>query len=49
MRHIAIFRNDLQALNGLCVANHIVEEDRAVFLDPEKKTIVRNGGGGGVT
>ena len=34
MRHIAIFRNNLKALNGLRVANNVVEEDRAVFLDP---------------
>lgn len=34
MRHISIFRNDLEALNGLRIANDVVEENRAVFLDP---------------
>lgn len=34
MRHIAIFRNDLQPLHCLRVAHNIVEQDRTVLLDP---------------
>lgn len=40
MRHVTIFRDDLKALNGLCVANDVVEEDRAVFLDPRDGGLV---------
>lgn len=34
MGHIAIFGNDLEALDRFDVANYVVEEDGAVFLDP---------------
>lgn len=36
MRHVAIFRNDLQALNSFCVADDIVEVDGTVFFDPSE-------------
>ena len=36
VRHISIFRDDFKALNGLGVANDVVEEDGAVFLDPDE-------------
>lgn len=34
MRHISIFCNDLQAFDGLGVADDVVQEYRAVLLDP---------------
>jgi hypothetical protein len=34
MRHISIFRNNLQSFDGLGVAYDIVEEDGAIFLNP---------------
>ena len=34
MRHVALSCDDLQALNGLCISDNIIEEDWAVFLDP---------------
>jgi len=36
VRHVAIFRDDLEPLNGFCVADNIVKVDGAVFLDPVK-------------
>jgi hypothetical protein len=36
VRHVAIFGNDLKALNGFRVADYIVQIDRAVFFDPEE-------------
>jgi hypothetical protein len=34
MGHIAIFRNDLQALDCLGVSNNVVKKYGTVFLDP---------------
>ena len=34
MRHISIFRDDVQPFDSLCISDDVVEEDRAVFLDP---------------
>ena len=34
MRHVAIFGDDLEAFNGLCVSDDIVQEDWSVFLYP---------------
>jgi hypothetical protein len=34
VRHVSIFCNDLEAFNGLCVSDDIVQEDGSVFLDP---------------
>jgi hypothetical protein len=36
MRHVAIFRDDLEALDGFCVADDIVEVDGTVFFDPSE-------------
>lgn len=41
MRHVAIFRNDFEALNGFSIADYVVEVDRAVFLDPEGSELVK--------
>jgi hypothetical protein len=38
MRHISFPRDDLQSLDCLCVAHHIVEEDRAVLLNPVRRS-----------
>ena len=35
MWHVSFFGDDLEALNGLDVADYIVEEDGAVFLYPD--------------
>jgi len=32
--HVAIFCNDFESLDGLCVSDDIVQEDRSVFLYP---------------
>jgi hypothetical protein len=34
MRHVPVFANDLEALDGLAVANYVVEVDGAIFFDP---------------
>ena len=34
MRHVAIFGDDLEAFDGLCVSDDIVQEDWSVFLYP---------------
>ena len=34
MRHIAIFGDDLEALDCLSVADYVVKIDRSVFLNP---------------
>ena len=39
MWHVAIFGDDLEALDGFGVANYIVEEDWAIFLDPDQTTL----------
>lgn len=37
MGHVAIFRNDLESLDRLCVADDIVEKNGSVFFDPKKR------------
>ena len=34
MRHVAIFSDDLETFDCFGVADYVVEEDWAVFLDP---------------
>jgi len=34
MRHVAIFGDDLEALNGFGIADDIIEVDRTIFLYP---------------
>lgn len=41
MRHIAIFGDDLEALNCLCIADDIVKENGAVLLNPGRKGQLR--------
>jgi hypothetical protein len=49
VRHVAIFGDDLEAFNGLCVSDDIVQEDWSVFLYPAdgvsltraKKSVIR--------
>lgn len=50
MRHVAIFSNDLEALDGFGVADDIVEKDWSVFLYPvvRFKSVLRVAGDGGV-
>jgi hypothetical protein len=36
VRHVAVLGNDLEAFNRLGVADNVVEENGAVFFDPEK-------------
>jgi hypothetical protein len=35
VRHIAIFRDDLQPLNSFGVADNIIEEDWTIFFNPK--------------
>ena len=37
MGHVAIFRNNFQALDRLCVADNIIQEDRSIFLNPREE------------
>jgi hypothetical protein len=42
MWHIAIFGYDLEALDCLCVADDIIEENGTVFLDPGKPLLLHH-------
>jgi hypothetical protein len=37
MGHVAIFCDDFETLDGLRVADNIIEKDRAVFLNPSRE------------
>jgi hypothetical protein len=39
VRHVAIFCDDLEALNCFGIADDIIEVDRAVLFDPAEKSI----------
>jgi len=39
MGHVAIFGDDLEALNGFGIANDIVEVDGTVFLYPGRMSV----------
>ena len=39
MRHISIFRNDLESFNGLGISYYIIEEDWPILLNPGKMSV----------
>lgn len=42
MRYVSILCNDLQPINGIGVADNIVQKDWAIFLDPFKLLLAGN-------